>query len=54
MPDAEGDNANVERACGILISSLLPVLTLAADHLDIPLSVGIIRMNLTLGIVKLS
>ncbi|HOO51582.1 MAG TPA: TraM recognition domain-containing protein, partial [Alphaproteobacteria bacterium] len=35
--------------------SLLPVLTWRRDHLDIPMSVGTIRQNLTLGsIIKLS
>ncbi|HPQ51052.1 MAG TPA: TraM recognition domain-containing protein, partial [Alphaproteobacteria bacterium] len=55
MPDAEGDNAMWKERAVSLIGSLLPVLTWRRDHLDIPLSVGIIRMNLTLGsIVKLS
>ncbi len=55
MPDAEGDNAMWKERAVSLIGSLLPVLTWRRDFLDIPLSVGIIRQNLTLGsIVKLS
>ncbi|MDY0029276.1 MAG: TraM recognition domain-containing protein [Pseudobdellovibrionaceae bacterium] len=55
MPDAEGDNAMWKERAVSLIGSLLPVLTWRRDFLDLPMSVGTIRQNLTLGsIVKLS
>lgn len=55
MPDAEGDNAMWKERAVSLIGSLLPVLTWRRDTLDIPMSVGTIRQNLTLqSIIKLS
>lgn len=55
MPDAEGDNAMWKERAVSLIGSLMPVLTWKRDNLDIPMSVGIIRQNLTLqSIIKLS
>ncbi len=55
MPDAEGDNAMWKERAVSLIGSLLPVLTWRRDFLDLPMSVGTIRQNLTLpSIIKLS
>jgi len=55
MPDAEGDNAMWKERAVSLIGSLLPVLTWRRDFLDMPMSVGTIRQNLTLqSIIKLS
>lgn len=55
MPDAEGDNAMWKERAVSLIGSLMPVMTWKRDYQEIPMSVGIIRQNLTLGsIIKLS
>lgn len=55
MPDAEGDNAMWKERAVSLISSLMPILTYRRDTLDIPMSVGTIRHNLSLSsIIKLS
>lgn len=55
MPDAEGDNAMWKERAVSLISSLMPILTYRRDNLDIPMSVGTIRHNLSLSsIIKLS
>ena len=55
MPDAEGDNAMWKERAVSLISSLMPILTYRRDTLDVPMSVGTIRHNLSLSsIIKLS
>lgn len=55
MPEAEGDNAMWKERAVSLISSLMPVMTWRRDTMDIPMSVGTIRQNLSLGsIIKLS
>jgi intracellular multiplication protein IcmO len=55
MPESEGDNAMWKERAVSLASAMMPVLTYKRDHQDLPLSVRIIRDNLSLNnVIKLS
>lgn len=55
MPASEGDNAMWKERAVSLASALMPIMTWKRDNQDIPLSVRIIRENLSLNnVIKLS
>jgi intracellular multiplication protein IcmO len=55
MPEAEGDNAMWKERAVSLASAMMPVLTYKRDKQDMPLSVRVIRDNLSLNnVIKLS
>lgn len=55
MPESEGDNAMWKERAVSLASAMMPVLTYKRDHQEVPLSVRIIRQNLSLNnVIKLS
>lgn len=55
MPDSEGDNAMWKERAVSLASAMMPVLTWKRDNQELPLSVRILRDNLSLNnVVKLA
>ncbi|HRQ60398.1 MAG TPA: TraM recognition domain-containing protein [Alphaproteobacteria bacterium] len=55
MPPSEGDNAMWKERAVSLASALMPIMTWKRDNQDLPLSVRIIRENLSLNnVIKLS
>lgn len=55
MPEAEGDNAMWKERAVSLASAMMPVLTWKRDNQDLPLSVRVIRDNLSLNnVIRLS
>lgn len=55
MPDSEGDNAMWKERAVSLASALMPILTWKRDNQEYPLSVRVLRDNLSLGnVVRLA